>query len=61
MVDCKSSKLRFRADQVFWAKVETTSDVEVGYVSLLETVDMEREASKAAQNLAKKLGVFLLL
>lgn len=57
MVDCKASKLRFRADQVFWSKVETVSGEEVGYVTVLESNDMQGEATKAAMSLSNKLGV----
>jgi len=57
MVDCKSSKLRFRADQVFWGKVETVSGEEIGYVTVMEANGMQQDANKAAMNLAKKLGV----
>lgn len=57
MVDCKESKMRFRADQVFWGalKSEETGEV-VTYVSILESDTMLAEATKAAEKAAKKLG-----
>jgi len=59
-VDCKESKLRFRADQVFWSRVETASGAEVGYVTVMESGDMKAEATTAAVKLAKKLEVFTI-
>ena len=57
MVDCKESKLRYRADQVFWAALETTDSSEaVCYVSLMESDTMLEEATKAAKKIAKKAG-----
>ena len=57
MVDCKSSKLRFRADQVFWGKLEPEAGGDAVYVSIIESDTMQEEATKAAQKKAKKLGV----
>ena len=53
MVDCKESKLRFRADQLFWAKV-SVGDAHLGYVSVLESDDMVERARKKAKVLKKK-------
>jgi len=53
MVDCKESKLRYRADQLFWARAEVDGEV-LGYVSLLETDDMETLAMAAAEKLKRK-------
>ena len=64
MVDCRESGLRFRADQVLWAKLQP----EVGdavYVSILEadeadgaeTATAEERALKAAKKRAKAAGV----
>ena len=73
MVDCKESKLRFRADQLFWARAEVRGragrvrvnagscprhvhDMSqvggelLGYVSLLESGDMEERALAMATN-----------
>ncbi|KAG8462138.1 hypothetical protein KFE25_011588 [Diacronema lutheri] len=55
MVDCKESKQRFRADQLFFAKVADGAGAHAGYVSLLEGADMEAAAAKAAGALLKKL------
>lgn len=57
MVDCKSSKLRFRADQVFWGKLETEVGAEAVYVSVMESDNMLDDATKAAQKKAKKAGI----
>ena len=57
MVDCKSSKLRFRADQVFWGKLEPETGGEPVYVSVMESDLMQEEANKAAQKKAKKAGI----
>ncbi len=57
MVDCKVSKLRFRADQVFWGKLETETGEEAGYVSIMESDTMQEEATKNAIKKAKKNGV----
>ena len=57
MVDCKQSKLRFRADQVFWGKLETVEGVEGCYVSIMESDTMLEDATKAAMKKAKKAGI----
>lgn len=57
MVDCKQSKMRFRADQVFWAALKTDSDEVVTYVSIIESDTMLEDATKNAIVKAKKLGV----
>eukprot|EP00607_Mallomonas_marina_P007603 CAMPEP_0182419458 /NCGR_PEP_ID=MMETSP1167-20130531/3919_1 /TAXON_ID=2988 /ORGANISM="Mallomonas Sp, Strain CCMP3275" /LENGTH=473 /DNA_ID=CAMNT_0024594403 /DNA_START=326 /DNA_END=1744 /DNA_ORIENTATION=+ len=57
MVDCKQSKMRFRADQVFWGRLETEEGEEACYVSILESDTMLEDAMKAAKKKAKKLGV----
>ena len=57
MVDCKQSKLRFRADQVFWGKLETEAGVEACYVSIMESDTMTEDATKAAVKKAKKEGI----
>ena len=56
MVDCKASKLRFRADQVFWGKLETMDGQEACYISVMESDNMQDEASKAAMKKAKKIN-----
>lgn len=57
MVDCKESKLRYRADQVFWGRLETESGDVVCYVSVLESDTMQEEATSNAMKIAKKEGV----
>lgn len=56
MVDCKKTKLRYRADQVFWGALTTTAGEVVCYVSTLESDNMLTEATKAAHKKAKTLG-----
>ena len=55
MVDCKVSKLRYRADQLFWAAVIVDGET-IGYVSVLEDRGMEQAAESAAQKMKRKLG-----
>ena len=57
-VDCKVSKLRYRADQVFWGRLESTvSDSPGVYVTILESANMLAEATAIAQKKAQKLGI----
>ncbi len=57
MVDCRVSKLRYRADQLFYTKVELLDDGElVGYISLLDSGDLHAEAEKMAEKLKRKAG-----
>ena len=53
MVDCKESNLRYRADQLFWARAEVDGEL-LGYVSLMETDDMQELAEQAAEKLKRK-------
>eukprot|EP00468_Gymnochlora_sp_CCMP2014_P005066 CAMPEP_0167752454 /NCGR_PEP_ID=MMETSP0110_2-20121227/7150_1 /TAXON_ID=629695 /ORGANISM="Gymnochlora sp., Strain CCMP2014" /LENGTH=546 /DNA_ID=CAMNT_0007638077 /DNA_START=104 /DNA_END=1747 /DNA_ORIENTATION=- len=53
MVDCKGSKLRYRADQLFYAKVEAEDGTEIGYVCVQEADDMQKDAEKKAKTLLK--------
>lgn len=55
MVDCKESKLRFRADQLFFAEV-TVDGEKIGYVSVLEDESMQKEAEEKAAALKRKLA-----
>lgn len=57
MVDCKVTKLRYRADQVFWGCLKTMEGNAVCYVTVLESDNMNDEATKAALKIAKKLGI----
>jgi len=56
MVDCKVSKLRYRADQLFYGKVELQDGEVLGYVSVLESGTMQEEAEKAAMKMKKKMA-----
>jgi glycyl-tRNA synthetase len=53
MVDCKESKLRFRADQLFFAPVIVENET-IGYISVLESPDQQEIADKAANELKRK-------
>lgn len=53
MVDCKESKLRYRADQLFFASV-VVDDETIGYVSVLESPDQQETAEKAAHELKRR-------
>ena len=57
LVDCRQSNLRYRADQLFWAKVETESGEEVCHVCLPESTTMHEDALKMTQRIAKKKGL----
>lgn len=58
MVDCKKTKLRYRADQVFWGKLISQATGEVAcYVTVMESENMVEEATKAAMKIAKKAGM----
>ena len=56
MVDCRESKRRFRADQLFYARV-TVDGQGIGYLCLEESGDMQAEADKQAQEMKRKQGV----
>lgn len=56
MVDCKDSKMRYRADQLFFARV-CVDNSPVGYISVLESPDMQEIAKDKAIHLKRKLGV----
>ena len=53
MVDCKESKLRYRADQLFFAPV-TVDGEKIGYVSVVECPEQQEIAEKAAAELKRK-------
>lgn len=57
MVDCKVTKQRFRADQVFWSAVEDNNGKVLTYISLIESEDMETLAKKEAAKKVKALGL----
>lgn len=57
MVDCKVSKMRYRADTLFWAALKREVDGStVCYVSVTESVNMHEEATALALKKAKSLG-----
>ncbi|MDR1456574.1 MAG: glycine--tRNA ligase [Puniceicoccales bacterium] len=56
MVDCRESKMRYRADQLFYASVEVDRQI-IGYVCVLEDSSMEVAALEAAKQLKSKLPV----
>jgi glycyl-tRNA synthetase len=55
MVDCKESKRRYRADQLFFAPVTVDGEV-IGYVSVEESGTMQSEAEAMAYELKRKLA-----
>lgn len=56
MVDCKKTKLRYRADQVFWGALKAEDGTVVTYVSTLEADNMQQVATTQAMKKAKALG-----
>jgi len=55
MVDCKESKRRFRADQLYFAPVRVDGEV-IGYISVEESGNMQSEAEDKAAELKRKAG-----
>jgi len=55
MVDCKESKLRYRADHLYYAPVIVDGET-IGYISLLESEKLEEDAQKQAEAMKRKLG-----
>ncbi len=53
MVDCKESKMRYRADQLFAAEV-TVEGNSLGWISLLESEVMQEEAVQMAEAIKRK-------
>jgi len=56
LVDCKVSKQRYRADQLFWAAVVVDGKT-VGHVSALESDAPEVELQQAAETLKRKKAI----
>src|SRR3954462_13559434 len=56
LVDCKVSKQRYRADQLFCAPVVVDGNT-IGYVSALESDDTTAELQAAAESLKRKKAV----
>ncbi len=55
MVDCRESKMRFRADQLFFSPVVVEGE-RIGYLSVVESVAMQEEAEGKANELKRKLS-----
>lgn len=55
MVDCKESKMRFRADQLFFSPVVVNGET-IGYVSVLEDATMHEQAEKMASEMKRKMA-----
>ncbi|MEC8614284.1 MAG: glycine--tRNA ligase [Verrucomicrobiota bacterium] len=55
MVDCKESKLRYRADQLFFSPVSVNRET-IGYVSVVECIDQQEVAEKAAAEMKRKMA-----
>jgi glycyl-tRNA synthetase len=56
MVDCKESKKRYRADQLFFSPVKVDGKV-IGYVSVEESGTMQAEAEEKAAEMKRKQAV----
>ena len=56
LVDCKVSKQRYRADQLFFAKVVVDGNT-VGYVSALESEKTAEDLQSAAETLKRKKAI----
>ena len=56
LVDCKTSKQRFRADQLFFAAVTVDGETK-GYVSALESEDTAGELQTAAEKMKRKQAI----
>ncbi|MCZ6673814.1 MAG: glycine--tRNA ligase [Verrucomicrobia bacterium] len=53
MVDCRESKMRYRADHLLWAPVVVEGET-IGYVSTLEGPEAQADAEKKANELKRK-------
>ncbi|MGA3006357.1 MAG: glycine--tRNA ligase [Opitutaceae bacterium] len=56
LVDCKASKQRYRADQLFWAPIVVDGKI-VGYVSALESERTTEELQAAAEDFKRKKAI----
>jgi glycyl-tRNA synthetase len=56
LVDCKVSKQRYRADQLFWSPVVVDGKV-VGYVSALESEKTAEDLQAAAETMKRKKAI----
>ena len=55
LVDCTVSKMRYRADRLFFAPVSVQGEA-IGYVSVVESATMGEEALEKAEALKRKLA-----
>ena len=55
MVDDKTTKKRYRADQLFYADMVVDGE-SLGFITLVETADTEKDAQKMAEQFKKKAG-----
>lgn len=55
MVDCKESKMRYRADHLLFARLTVEGEL-LGYVSVLEGDNARTEAEEKAHTLKRKVG-----
>jgi glycyl-tRNA synthetase len=56
MVDCKESKMRYRADQLFAAEVLVENET-LGWVSVIESEKMQSEAEEKADSIKRKASM----
>ncbi len=57
MVDCRESKQRFRADQIFWSPVEALDGTVLFYISIVECENMIHEATNEVAKQATLRGI----
>jgi glycyl-tRNA synthetase len=55
MVDCRASKMRYRADQLFFARVMVEGET-IGYVSVIDEADKQIRAEEEALKLKRQLA-----
>ena len=55
MVDCKESKMRYRADQIYASEVKV-DQCSLGWISLIESENMQEEAESIADLMKRKAG-----
>ena len=54
MVDCKESKMRYRADHLFYAPILTTDGQSLGYICMQDSPTLQDDAAREAAAVAKK-------
>ncbi|MDR2419782.1 MAG: glycine--tRNA ligase, partial [Puniceicoccales bacterium] len=55
MVDCRASKMRYRADQLFFSRVVVEGET-IGYISVLDEADKQTKAEEEALKLKRQLA-----